>query len=540
MYGCYRSGGTTKPGPHSHFAIAYPSNEIAEKLKPNNKYTEFFNTGALTDDLKKKSIHSGVFAFSAEGINFVLRLGSISVLARILIPEHFGLLSMVMAVTVIAVQFKDMGLSLATVQQKEITHEQVSTLFWINLIVGSVITLILCLCSRVVSWFYADQRLVWITMAIATTFFWSGITVQHQALLRRRMEYLKISVINVVANICSILVAIVLAVKGYGYWALVLREVTVSIFVAIGIWIACPWIPGLPRRNTGIGRMIRFGRDVTGFNIVTYFTDNLDQILLGKFFGPSLLGVYRQAFQLVMVPIAQINNPVQLVGQSSLSVLQDNVLKFRRYYGRILTLLSFVTMPLAAFLFVHAKDVVLLVLGPKWVGAVVIFRIFAFAVFIRPVLSTTGLVMIACGKSKRYLFLGVANSIMIIISIVIGLKWGAVGVAAGHVIENYIVVLPVVYFALRGTPIGLELFFRSILPSVISSLLMGGVLSIFHSTMKIENSLTAMGASLSIGIVVYLVAWAMIPGGIQTLKELFADFVFMFKKAEGGQVVKLS
>ena len=226
---------------------------------------------------------------------------------------------MVMAVTVIAVQFKDMGLSLATVQQKEITNEQVSTLFWINLIVGSIITLILCVCSRLVGWFYADQRLVWITMAIATTFFWSGITVQHQALLRRRMEYLKISVINVVANMCSILVAIVLAVKGYGYWALVLREVTVSIFVAIGIWVACPWIPGLPKKNTGIGRMVRFGGDVTGFNIVTYFTDSLDQILLGKFYGANLLGIYRQAYQLIMVPIAQINNPVQLVGQSSLS-----------------------------------------------------------------------------------------------------------------------------------------------------------------------------------------------------------------------------
>jgi PST family polysaccharide transporter len=197
-------------------------------------------------------------------------------------------------------------------------------------------------------------------------------------------------------------------------------------------------------------------------------------------------------------------------------------------------------MPLAVLLFVHAKDVILLVLGKKWIEAVVIFRIFAFAVFIRPALSTTGLVMIACGKSKRYLFLGLANSMMIIISIIIGLKWGGAGVAAGHVIENYIVALPVVYFALRGTPISLELFFRSILPSVISSLLMGGVLSIFHSTMKIGNSLTAIGASLSIGIVVYLAAWTMMPRGILILKELFADFVFVFKKAESGQVVRLS
>ena len=500
----------------------------------SDKYRQYFDAGTLGPDLKKRSIRSGVYTFAAEGMNFVLRLGSISVLARILIPEHFGLLSMVTAVTVIAAQFKDMGLSLATVQQKEITHEQVSTLFWINLTIGFIITLILFAFSVFVGWFYADNRLVLITVAIATTFFWSGLTVQHQALLRRRMEYLKFSVISVAANICSILLAIVLAVKGYTYWALVWREVAGSIFIAIATWVMCPWIPGLPKRNTGIGRMIRFGRDVTAFNIVAFFTDNLDQILLGKLYGPSLLGIYRQASQLVMAPINQLNTPVHLVGQSALSLMQEDNIRFSRYYSRILTLLSFVTMPLACFLFVYSKDIILLVLGSKWIEAIVIFRIFALAVFIRPVLSTTGLVMITCGKSKRYFFLGLANSIVIIASIIIGLKWGAVGVAAGHVIENYIVFFPIVLIALKNTPVDVELFFRSILPSAVSSLVMVGVLSVFSVVSSIDNSFWAVVAGLPIAIASFMTAWVMIPGGTLKLRGLFSDLAVTFKRAETG------
>jgi len=467
-------------------------------------------------------------------INILVSLGATAVLARILIPEHFGLISMVTALTVIAERFKDLGLDTATVQKKRITHEQISTLFWINALIGFLITVILCSISRLVGWFYADDRLIWITIAIATSFIWSGMTIQHQAILYRKMLFARITMVNIGASLLSTGIAIVIAVKGYGYWALVWRELLRSVFTAVGTWIACPWIPGLPVRSAKVGNMLRFGRDITGFNLITYFTSNLDQILIGKYYGPGPLGIFRQASQLTMLPISYLTNPVQAVAQPALSVLQHDAVRYRRYYKKILNALSFINMPMMVYLFLFAKEIILLVLGEKWIEAVVIFKIFALAGFIRPLLSTTGFVMITCGQSRKYLYLGLANSLAIILAMAIGLKWGVVGVAAGHVLENYIVLLPVLYLAFRDTPISVGLFLTTILPSVICSLLMGVVLVVFSSINPAHTSFTALAVSLPIAVIVYLTAWMLMPEGNHRLKDIYLDFVFMFKKTEMG------
>lgn len=513
---------------------------FGKEVNHRNKHREIFDTETLRDDLKRRSVRGGLYTMTGQGLNFIIRLGSTAVLARILIPEHFGLISMVTALTAIAENFKDLGLSIATVQKKDITHEQVTTLFWINVIIGILIMIIICCFSKLIAWFYADNRLIGITVAISTSFFWGGMTVQHQAILWRKMQFCRSAAVDIGATFLSTIIAIVLAFRGYGYWALVWKEVSRSCFLAVGTWIVCPWIPGLPVRNANIGKMIKLGRDVTGFNLITFFTQNIDQILIGKIAGPSPLGIYRQANQLALLPISYLTSPVQTVSQPALSILQNDELRYRRYYKNILKSLSFVSMPLMLFLFLYARDIILLLLGEKWIKAVVIFKIFALAGFIRPALSTTGVVMITCGQSKRYFFLGLANSMLIILAIGIGLKWGAVGVAAGHVIENYLAFFPIVFIAFKHSPISIELFFRSILPSVISSLVMGVVLIIFSSMISIQNSFYSIGASLPVAIVVYLLTWIIIPGGRIRLKELFSDFVFVFKKAESGPDISLS
>ena len=495
-----------------------------------------FDTEAVRGDLKKKSLYGGLYTAIGQSISFVIRLGSTAVLARLIIPEHFGLLGMVTALTAIAEQFKDLGLSTATVQKKDVTHEQVSTLFWINGFIGASIMTMVCCCSKLLASFYADDRLIWITVGISTSFFWGGLTVQHQAILFRKMHFFRSSAADIGASFLSTIIAIVLAFKGYGYWALVWGLMSRSFFSAIGTWIVCPWLPGLPARNARIGEMIKFGRDLSGFNLIVFFADNLDQILIGRIFGPRPLGFFRQAYNLAMFPIGYLTYPVNSVLQPALSILQNDALRYRQYYVKTLKLLSFVNMPLMVFLFLNGKNIILFVLGEKWIEAVVIFKIFTLAGFIRPVLNTAGIVMISLGKTKKNFVLGLVNSIAIIVAISIGVRWGSVGVAAGHVIENYLMLFPFLYFASKDSPIEMELFISSILPSIIASLVMAIVLLIFSNTVSIQNSFYALVASLPIAIVVYLLAWTTMPKGRLRLKELFSDFVFVFKKRKVAQI----
>jgi len=148
-------------------------------------------------------------------------------------------------------------LSTATVQKKDITREQVSKLFWINAATGLCLTVLISVMSFLIARFFHEERVIYITIAIATGFLWSGLTIQHQAILQRQMKYAAIGGIQIGATVISVGIAIILAVEGYGYWALVWREVLRNVFIALGAWMWCPWTPCVPRKHLNIDHLIR-------------------------------------------------------------------------------------------------------------------------------------------------------------------------------------------------------------------------------------------------------------------------------------------
>ena len=496
-------------------------------------HKNFFHSKDLQKTIKVNSIKGGMNTIGAEGVIFVLRLGSIAILARILMPEHFGLISMVTALTAIAEQFKDFGLSIATVQAKEITHNQVSNLFWINTLFGFLIMILICFCSNLIAGFYNDTRLLWITIAISTNYFWGGLTVQHQALLRRRMLYTRIAVLRVVVEVLCTFLAVVFALKGFEYWALVWREVARAFLQCIGTWALCRWIPGLPDKKARIGKLIRFGGDMTAFSFLNYFTHNLDQILIGKFLGSATLGYYKQAYYLMFTPLSQLNNPVKTVAESTLSILQDDFDRYRQYFRKLLTMLGMVTMPMCVFVYVCAEDIILVLLGGKWLASIPILKILAIAAFLKPVLSTTGLVMVTCGKTRKFLILNSASILFQVVALFVGLKWGVKGIAMAIAISTYCYFLPLVVFAFRNSPVTVGLFFSSIMRSVISSAAMLGGLMVFSNVLAIDRGIINIAGSLVIGVVVYFTVWALIPGGAIRLREMFSDFMFIFTRQKG-------
>jgi len=497
---------------------------------PAKPYQHLFETHPITADLKSKSIRGGIFTLTGESLNLILNIASTSVLARLLMPVDFGLLGMVFALTAIADRFKDFGLSTATIQKKEISHSEVTNLFWINAAVGFTISLFISLLSGTIANFYHEQRVTYIAIVISTTFVFSGLTIQYQALLRRRMQFGAIAVINTGSHVLSSILAIVLALRGHAYWSLVWKEVSRHILVAIGTWALCPWIPGLPDRKTNVARLILFGRDITVFNLITFFTKSVDQILLGKFSGANALGIYRQAFQLIMVPAAHLTYPIHAVSESAFSVLQNDALKYRRAFQKTVTALSMATMPLAVFVFLYPKQIILLLLGARWSSAENILQILALAAFVRPAISTMGFVMITCGKTARYAVLGLIDSIVLLAAVGLGINWGPTGVASGHVAATYIVFLPLLWCAFRGTPVDLTLWAQAIVRPAISSLLMAGVLYLLSSLITFENSISAISFSAFVGAMCYLAAWMTLPGGRPILREFLSDFLLPFNK----------
>jgi O-antigen/teichoic acid export membrane protein len=233
-------------------------------------------------DLKEKTIRGGLARLAAQAANFVLRLGSLTVLARLLGPKEFGLVGMVTAFTGVLDLFRDFGLSAAAIQRKTVTDDQISTLFWVNLLVGALLGILAVAMAPAIAAFYNEPCLVAVTMVLGAGFLFNAAGVQHGAILQREMRFTALAVINTTSLVAGIAIAMLGAIAGYGYWALVAMTVTSPVIATTGFWIATRWVPKMPQKGTGIRSMMRFGGILTLNSLLAYLAYNLDKVLLGS------------------------------------------------------------------------------------------------------------------------------------------------------------------------------------------------------------------------------------------------------------------
>jgi len=509
-------------------------NTLAENRKvgfsAEDNVNSFFDTEHLKADLKGRSVRGGAITVFSQGCKFVLQTGSTVVLARLLTPADFGLIAMVTAVTGFAMVFRSLGLSTATVQKAEINHDQISTLFWINVGLGVLVAVIVVALAPAVAWFYDDPRLTPVTMALGVTFLFGGLTVQHQAMLLRHMRFFAMGMVEIVSMVVGVVAAIIAGVFGASYWSLVIMYVTMAATAAVGVWTALPWLPGRPRRRSGVREMLGFGGNITGFNIVNYFARNADNILIGKFVGAAALGFYSKAYGLLMLPIRQIRGPINMVAIPVMSRLQQVPERFCDYYGKLVFVTAFIGMPLICLLAVCANEVIFLVLGPQWSPAAPIFQVLAVSALIQLVGHSWGVVLVALGKSRRYLNLGLLNAIVICAAFLLGIYWGAFFVAAAYAAANAAVLFPILHIAFKGTPVSIKNFLRAVtMPFIASIVLLVSAVTVKSITSG-QSGIVIIGLTTLAGIASYTCAFLLVPRGLKKLIWMWGLTATVFKK----------
>jgi PST family polysaccharide transporter len=494
------------------------------------RFERLTSTESVRADLRFHSIRA-VGATSVAGFaDLVIRIGSTAVLARMLLPEHFGLVMMVLAVTAIADQFRDLGLSTATVQKEVITHAEVSNLFWINVGIGAAMTLLVVALSPAVAAYYQDPRLIAVTCALATTFLVNALTVQHQALLARTLRVGTNASVRVLASVISTLLAIVLAWQGYGYWALIWREIARSIVLAGSVWICMPWIPGLPSRTTSISTLLRFGMSVSAGNTLWTFGAGADRFLLGRFWGAGAVGIYRQAYQLLTVPLDQLLAPAYQVTQPALSLLQSQPERFRRFYYKLLTGVCAITMPLSVFVGVLADRVVMALFGADWLACVPILAILSLGGFLRQPVASAGVILIAQGRSKRYLQLAVLQTVTTVVLMCGGVYWGAIGIAAAEVAATTLLSGPRLYYTFRESPVTARGFFATVARPGVASVAMGVALLFMREPLSSLGDWAFLAVAATLGSALFFGTWLLLPGGAGELMEVLSDIRAGFHK----------
>lgn len=506
-------------------------NETAQTPEPMaDKHDFYFRTDHLQADLGGRTVRGGAVTVVSQAIKFLISMVATVVLARLLTPQDYGLVGMVAVVIGFVSMFKDLGLSTATIQRAEINNAQISTLFWINLALSLAVMLVTAAIAPVIARFYHEPRLVSITLAYGCGFLLAGLTVQHEALLRRQMRFTALAGAEVFSILAGVVTAILMAWSGAGYWSLVGGALSMNLAYLMGIWILCGWRPGLPVRNAGVRSMLVFGGNFTGFSIVNYFARNLDNMLIGWWWGAAALGLYAKAYQLLLLPLDQINSPISAVAVPVLSRLVDSPDRYRQAYLRILEKIAIMTMPLMAFMIVTSDWLVLLLLGPKWIGVSRIFALLAIAGFVQPVTSTTGWLFLTQGRPHHMFQWGLIGSSLIVASIAIGLPWGAVGVATSYSLGFVCITVPLLlWFVGRSGPVRAGDIYLAVAPIAFASLCALLAALALRRFSRPGNPLVGILSSLSVTILTTFVVLVVMPPGRRVLLDLKHSFFLLLR-----------
>ena len=505
-----------------------PERELIDK-------NQLFGTEHLKADLKGRAVRGGAFTLGGQGMSFLLQMASTVILARLLTPQDYGLIAMITAVTGFVALFKDLGLSMATVQKDRITHEQISTLFWINVALSVMVMLVAMALAPAIAWFYGEPKLQPLTLVMAVGFVFGGLCAQHSALLRRQMRFGTLALIDILRLAVSVVVGIITALAGAGVWALVYMTLSGSLFNAVAVWIVCCWRPSLPVRHAGVRSMLGFGANLTGFNILNYFARNLDNVLIGRFCDADVLGVYNKAYNLLLLPIEQINGPVTAVALPALSRLQNQPERFKSYYTKGIFLVAFITMPIVLFLFAASELAILIVLGSQWVNAATIFRLLMPAAFIGTFNIATGWVYISLGQPNRQFRMGIVCALVTMMSFAIGIRWGAIGVASAFSIANCVMLYPRIIYCFRRSPLHVKDLLNALWKPAVASLVACASVFSVGSVLSLDyGAVVEFTIKLSVFGVMYILSWCLMPKGRETLYEVLHTMRDLRSIPKGG------
>lgn len=426
-------------------------------------------------DLKHKVIRGGVAKALAQGTGLVLRMGSLMVLARLLAPKEFGLVGMVTAFTGVLNLFRDFGLSTASVQRGHVTDEQISTLFWINILVGTVLAFILAGMAPFVAVFYHEPHLVWVSVALATSFIFNGAGVQHTALLERQMRFTALATIDIISLVVSTATGIGMAAAGFGYWSLVAAAVTLPLVSTLCLWFATGWRPGRIHLHEEVHSMLRFGGAFTLINLIVYVGYNLEKVLLGRYWGANALGLYGRAYQLINLPTENLNSAFWGVAFSGLSRVRHEPERFRSYFLKGYSLVLALTIPMTIGAALFAHDMIFVLLGPKWNDVAGIFRLLAPTILIFALINPLAWLTFSLGMIGRNLKIVLVLAPLVITGYVLGLPYGPRGVAIGYSAIMTIWCIPHIAWCVHGTVISLRDIFVSASRPFISGIVAGGI-----------------------------------------------------------------
>lgn len=453
-----------------------------------------------------------------------IQLAASVTLARLIAPADYGLAALATALTAFLGLFTDLGLSVATVQRADLTARQLSTMFWLNAAIGLLLSMLVYSMAPAAAYFFGAPALTQAIHAMAPLFLLGSLRVQHSAMLARKLSFGRIASAEIGATLIGASCGIWAALHGWGVYALIAQSLAGTLAETIAIWALGWWLPGAPGPLAEIRPLLHMGGNLTAFNFVNYIARTADNLLLGKFCGVLDLGLYSRAYGLMMMPNTMLTAPLQRVMVPALSQLQHDRERFERAYFRAMRMLAAVVFPMGLGMAVLAEEIVHLMLGPQWAEAAPLLRVLAAITVIQPLLSSTGWVYLARGRTDKLFHWALLNTPMVLTGYLAGLPWGAGGIAISYALVSALLTLPLgIAYAFRVLDLPVLRFWRLLAAPALSALLMAGIVLYVRMAWPGMGSLRT-SALILLGAAVHLVCMRIIAA------EMVADALQLVRR----------
>lgn len=343
---------------------------------------------------------------------------------------------MATVVTNFAAIIRDMGTAAALVQRHEITEELVDTVFWSNVFFGLFTGGIVAITSPVWAWLFHEPRLQTVLLALSLSFPLAALGASHLAMLEKSNNFRRVGFIEVLAAVMGAAIGVLVTVQGGGIWGLIAQTVIIAGVSTALLWLRADWRPTMRWSSGEFKGLVRFSGNLVSFNIINYFARNADGFLIGRYLGPSELGQYNVAYRLMLLPLSNLTFVVNRALFPIYSSQQRDPISLGRRYIETLRFISLLTAPLMFGLWSVRAPFIESLLGSGWSEAATIIGWLAPVGYLQSMVSTTGSLLAATGRTDILRNLGLANSAIFVISFVLGLWGGAVGVAQAYFVAN--------------------------------------------------------------------------------------------------------
>lgn len=431
-----------------------------------------------------------------------------AVLARLLAPSDYGVVAMVTVITGFINIFRTLGTTSAVIQRRYINPAFLASIFWANVLLGLLATAAGIILAPGLAGFYEQPLVEPVMFWLSFSFLVSGMSSTQEAILARAMQFRTIAVVEVTASLCYAATGVGMAMTQYGVWSLVGGTLAMNACSAAMLISATRFFPKPQMDWKELKGVVSFSLNLAGFNVLNYFGRNTDSFLIGRFLGAASLGYYQFAYTLMLFPIQNISHQLGRVLLPALSHLQDDDQAFRKTYLRSCAAIAIVTFPMMVGLMATATPLILTLLGPRWLPVARIITVLAAVGMMQSVLVTVGNIYIAKGRTDLLLRTAILSNALVIPAFVIGLQWGAFGVAVAYALAYTFVSYFLFAYAFRLIDLRMSEFAGSLLGTFRYSLVMGAcvwALRLLLDALSITRPVIVLACCVVTGITIYII-----------------------------------